>query len=277
MKNNSLVIMAGGASSRMKKSLDKTKLDKSVKKAALKLHKSLVPLGEKGKPLLHYLLRNAARAGYASVYLITSEENQGFKDFLGKSNGQDGLNIHFAIQYVPDKREKPLGTADALLQCLEQHPKLQEIPFTVCNGDNLYSVDALYDLRKDREAPHATIAYSGSGLGFTNERLAKFAVMDISSDGYLKQIVEKPSLDEMEKYRDPSGELRISMNVFSFSGDEIFPYIKNCPVNPMRDEKELPEAVRNAVADNPKAVLCYPRSERLPDLTDANDIKDFYL
>ena len=33
--------------------------------------------------------------------------------------------------------------------------------------------------------------------------------------------------------------------------------------------------IRNA--GHAKAVLCYPRSERLPDLTDAHDIKDFYL
>ncbi|AKA35789.1 sugar phosphate nucleotidyltransferase [Flagellimonas lutaonensis] len=277
MKNNSLVIMAGGASSRMKKSLGRAALDESVKKAAQKLHKSLIPLGNSGKPLLHYLLKNAAGAGYSNIYLITSEENQGFKDFLNDSEDYLGPNVHFAIQHIPEGREKPLGTADAILQCLEQHPTLQETYFTVCNGDNLYSVDALRDLRKERDAPHATIAYSGSGLGFSDERLAKFAVMDISSDGYLRNIIEKPGLDEMEQYRDASGELRISMNEFSFSGAEIFPYLKNCPINAKRGEKELPEAVRNAVAGHAKAVLCYPRSERLPDLTDAHDIKDFYL
>ena len=31
---------------------------------------------------------------------------------------------------------------------------------------------------KEREA-HATLAYLGSGLGFTDERLARFAVMQI--------------------------------------------------------------------------------------------------
>ncbi|UJH68109.1 sugar phosphate nucleotidyltransferase [Allomuricauda sp. SCSIO 65647] len=276
MTNDSLVIMAGGASSRMKRSLETAELDDLVKNAALKLHKSLIPLGKSGKPLLYYLFKNAAKAGYSNVYLITAKENEGFKQFLAE-NEIPQLNVRFAIQHIPKGREKPLGTADALLQCLDQHPKLQESSFTVCNGDNLYSTEALHILRKKRSVPHATIGYSGSGLGFAKERLAKYAVMAISPDGFLKQIVEKPSLKEMDKYLDVFGELRISMNIFSFSGAEIYPFLVHCPINPDRGEKELPEAVRNVVARHSKSLICYSRSERLPDLTDANDLKDFYL
>ncbi len=274
--NDSLVIMAGGASSRMKRSLETAKLDSSVKNAALKLHKSLIPLGKSGKPLLYYLFKNAAKSGYSNIYLITAKENGGFEQFLAESEIPQ-LNVRFAVQYVPKGREKPLGTADALLQCLDQHPRLQESSFTVCNGDNLYSAGALYLLRKKRSVPHATIGYSGSGLGFTKERLTKYAVMAISHEGYLRQIIEKPDLKEMDKYLDTFNELRISMNIFSFSGTEIYPFLVNCPIHPKRDEKELPEAVRNVVAEHSMSVLCYLRSERLPDLTDAHDLRDFYL
>ncbi|PRX53090.1 glucose-1-phosphate thymidylyltransferase [Flagellimonas meridianipacifica] len=272
--------MVGGSSSRMKKSLATANLDEKTKNIAQKLHKSLIPLGASGRPLLYYLIKNAVEAGYTQVYLITSRQNDGFKDEVGykdRDNKYQGISVHFAIQHIPEGRNKPLGTADALEQCLNQYPELKDTVFTVCNGDNLYSVDALGDLRKTRSVPNALISYGSSGLKFSDERLAKFALMDISSEGYLKGIVEKPEISKMNKYRDASGELRVSMNIFSFSGKSIYPYLKNCSIHPIRNEKELPEAVRNMVADHPEGMLCYPRSEYIPDLTNAEDIGHFKI
>ncbi len=280
MKNESLVIMVGGASSRMKKSLATANLDKSTKEAAQKLHKSLIPLGAAGRPLLYYLIKNAVTAGYKQVYLITSAENQGFKDLVGnapRNNNYQGLFVHFAVQRIPEGRQKPFGTADALQQCMDQCPELKSTTFTVCNGDNLYSTEALRDLRENRNIPNALISYSGIGLGFSEERIAKFALMSISSEGLLQGIVEKPNLDKLEDYRDASGELRVSMNIFSFSGSAIYPYLVNCPISPGRDEKELPEAVRILVTQNPTGMLCFPRSEYIPDITSAEDINLFNI
>ena len=186
-----------------------------------------------------------------------------------------GLEVFLAVQSVPEGRKKPLGTADALQQCLDQYPELKQTTFTVCNGDNLYSVGALMNLRVERTAPHALISYGSSGFDYTEERIAKFAVMDISSDGFLKEIIEKPNIADVPKYKDASGELRVSMNIFSFSGAEIYPYLKKCPIDPIRDEKELPKAVAVLVSEEPQSVLCIPRSEHIPDLTDANDIQLF--
>jgi len=273
-ENNALVIMAGGASSRMKRSLETASLSDSTKKIALTVHKSLIPLGKKGNPLLHYLLKNAKAAGYEKVYLITSPENKAFKDFLAH-NGTEGLQIFFALQHIPAEREKPLGTADALEQAMHQYPELKSSCFTICNGDNLYSTKALSLLREPREAPHALISYSRSGLQFPDERISKFAVMALDDEGYLENIIEKPDPEVVEKYRDAEGEIRVSMNIFSFEGTAIDSYILNCPINPIRQEKELPEAVRHFVKENPKQFITFPVSEHLPDLTAADDIEDF--
>ena len=280
MNNESLVIMVGGASSRMKKSLEHADLDRKTKNMAQKLHKSLIPLGEKGKPLLYYLIGNAIEAGYKQIYLITSKENEGFKQLIGYKDSHNEYRnvwVHFAIQHIPEGQEKPLGTADALEQCLNQYPELKQTRFTVCNGDNLYSVGALNDLRKTRAVPNALISYGSSGLQFSDERLAKFALMDVSPEGFLKGIIEKPEISRLDEYRDASGELRISMNIFSFYGQTIYPYLKNCPIHLVRNEKELPEAVRNLVSEQPNSVLCYPRSEHIPDLTNAEDIGRFQI
>ncbi|WP_306013510.1 MULTISPECIES: sugar phosphate nucleotidyltransferase [unclassified Allomuricauda] len=272
MENTSLIVMVGGASSRMKRSL-KAREERTIMDHIP--HKSLIPVGKKGYPFLYYLVRNAVKAGYTKLYLITSPENTAFQQLKDQEMFSKDLEVHLAVQEVPVGRQKPLGTADALQQCLDQYPELQRTTFTVCNGDNLYSVGALKDLRKDRKAPHALISYGSSGFEYTEERIAKFAVMDISSDGFLQQIIEKPNVEDVPQYKDAMGELRVSMNIFSFFGAEVYSYLKNCPMDPVRNEKELPKAVGMLVADHPKAVLCIPRSEHIPDLTDANDIQLF--
>lgn len=273
-----LVIMAGGASSRMKRSLASVSLDSETFEIAKAAHKSLIPLGKQGKPLVYYLIHNAAKAGYEDVYIITSPENTAFKAVIGtqdRDNSYAGVRVHFAIQHLPNNREKPLGTADALQQALDQYPELKNGGFTVCNGDNLYSVKALELLKAQRNAPHALISYSRSGLQFADERIAKFAVMDIDLEGYLQTIVEKPDPTQVAQYRDASGEIRVSMNIFSFHGPSIYPFLESCPIHPDRKEKELPEAVRILAAQKPGSVQCFPRSEHIPDLTAAHDIALF--
>lgn len=273
MENTSLIIMVGGASSRMKRSLKNKEDQKGIMDKIP--HKSLIPVGKNGRPFLYYLVQNAVEAGYAKLYLITSPGNQAFQSLIDNKDLPAGLEVFLAVQSVPEGRKKPLGTADALQQCLDQYPELKQTTFTVCNGDNLYSVGALMNLRVERTAPHALISYGSSGFDYTEERIAKFAVMDISSDGFLKEIIEKPNIADVPKYKDASGELRVSMNIFSFSGAEIYPYLKKCPIDPVRDEKELPKAVAVLVSEEPQSVLCIPRSEHIPDLTDANDIQLF--
>lgn len=273
MENTSLIIMVGGASSRMKRSLKNKEDQKGVMDKIP--HKSLIPVGKNGRPFLYYLVQNAVEAGYAKLYLITSPGNQAFQSLIDNKDLPAGLEVFLAVQSVPEGRKKPLGTADALQQCLDQYPELKQTTFTVCNGDNLYSVGALMNLRVERTAPHALISYGSSGFDYTEERIAKFAVMDISSDGFLKEIIEKPNIADVPKYKDASGELRVSMNIFSFSGAEIYPYLKKCPIDPVRDEKELPKAVAVLVSEEPQSVFCISRSEHIPDLTDANDIQLF--
>ncbi len=265
--------MVGGASSRMKRSLETISDHRGVMDNIP--HKSLIPVGKHGRPFLYYLVKNAVESGYENLYLITSPGNQVFQELVNGNILPTGMKVYLAVQQVPDDREKPLGTADALQQCLDQYPKLKQTTFTVCNGDNLYSVGALKDLRMERKAPNALISYGSSGFEYSDERISKFAVMDISSEGYLKKIMEKPPMEDIPGYKDETGELRVSMNIFSFYGEDIYTYLKNCPLDPIRDEKELPKAVGNMVMERPKSVLCIPRSEHIPDLTDALDIQLF--
>ena len=277
MKNNEriLVILAGGASSRLKKSLDVINLDRSVSEIAKSSHKTLIPLGDDKRPLLYFILQNALKAGVRHVFLITSPENSAFKSFMETKAFKESfseININFAIQYKPDDREKPLGTSDALMQAMDQHDVLKSNSFIIINGDNLYSVDSLNSLFELDQKQHALISYDRDALNFPHERLTKFALIKVNEMNQLINIIEKPPLDEIDNFSDKLGKIRVSMNIFKFFGPTIYPFIKNCPLHPERKEKEIPEAVRNYIKEFPNSFDALPFFEHIPDLTSAKDI-----
>jgi NDP-sugar pyrophosphorylase family protein len=275
--HDNLVILAGGASSRMKKqAVAVGSLSAEEIAQANERSKGLIGVGPNGRPLLDYLLLNAKRAGYKNIYIIIGEQGDLFKEFYGtenKNNNFHGLNISFATQYIPEGRVKPFGTADALFQAVEQYPELNSQYYSVCNSDNLYSTAALLALR-ETESPNAFISYDRDAMEFPLERISRFAIAKLNEEGFLLDILEKPSADVLEEYKDSEGKLRVSMNAFKFKGELLYPYLKNCPVHLERDEKELPTVLLNSLKDHPNTALGIPFSEHVPDLTAKEDIAE---
>lgn len=262
-----IIILAGGASSRMKKSVDQNLSPEKVAQAN-QLSKGLIELG--GKPFLSYLLDNILQAGFKNVYIITGENSKMFRRAFENNPDFVDLNIQFATQYIPEGRQKPYGTADALYQCIEQYPNLKEDTFCVCNSDNLYSLNALKNL-KNANSHQAILAYDIDHLKYPKERIARFAVMKFDDDYNLTTIVEKPEPDKIVDYTDAHQKIRVSMNIFLFDGKSFFKYLESCPAHPVRDEKELPTALMNMIEDNIK-VMGIPIAGHVPDLTSKNDI-----
>lgn len=268
-----LIVLAGGASSRMKNSKD-SELGDDLAIQANTRTKSLISLDSTGRPVMDYLLYNAKKAGYKNIYIVIGENETLIKKFYGdksKGNKFHGLIINYAIQYIPEFREKPFGTADALSQTISQYPELRIKTYTVCNSDNLYSEEALNKLRKSNHK-NALVSYDRDALQFSMERIARFAMVLIDEAGFLKNIIEKPTLEDTILYQDELGKLRVSMNIFKFDGSMISDYIINCPVHSKRNEKELPTALLNMVKDYPKSVHAIAISEHVPDLTSKEDI-----
>ena len=274
--HDNLIILAGGASSRMKKQVSLDNLSEEEIAQANERSKGLIGVGPNGRPLLDYLLLNAKNAGYKNIYIIIGEQGDLFKEFYGSENSNNnlhGLKISFATQYIPEGRVKPFGTADALFQAVEQYPELNSEYYSVCNSDNLYSVDALHALR-ETESPNAFISYDRDAMEFPSERISRFAIAKLDQNNQLLDILEKPTAANLESYKDVEGKLRVSMNAFKFKGSLIYPYLKNCPVHPERDEKELPTVLLNALKEHPNTSLGIPFSEHVPDLTAKEDIAE---
>jgi len=269
-----LVILAGGTSSRMKKSLGNVNLSEEELINANTRSKALLGFGKNNRPILDFLLLNAEEAGYKNVTIIISEEGALFKEYYGKklkNNPFNGLSISYVTQYIPKDRIKPLGTADALFQALEQSPNLQNDVFTVCNSDNLYSVKVLQALLTCKD-PNAFINYDRDGLLFPMAKIERFALTLVNEKSHLLAIIEKPSKDKVDDYKDSLGKYRVSMNIFKFTGNEIYPFLRNCPVDPIRNEKELPTAILHMIKETPFYMKGISFTEHVPDLTSKEDI-----
>jgi len=266
----SLLIMAAGASSRMKSSVAKD-IGTVATEQANNRTKGLIEIGEDGKPLLYYLLRNAQVAGYKTIYLITAADATFFRSTIRSLPNLNQLHLVFVTQHIPKGRIKPLGTADAVFQALEQFPELQTNRFSVCNSDNLYTVSAFRKLRS-LEQGSGLIAYDSDSLNFTKEKIAGFALLVLDSDFYLQNIVEKPATTDFKNAADNHESLYISMNAFTFDGNVFFSFLRDCPINLNRDEKELPTALLNMIQVYPTSVRGIPMQEHVPDLTTKGDL-----
>jgi glucose-1-phosphate thymidylyltransferase/glucose-1-phosphate adenylyltransferase len=211
-------------------------------------------------------------AGYTEILLILNPADTVTKAHCDKLTAEGkvwGLSFCYATQLVPEGRTKPLGTADAVLQALEQNPDWQTARFMVCNSDNLYSVDVL---QKVRECPHPNCFpnYNFDAMGFEFERYRMFGIVKTDEDGFLTALIEKP--DEAQAQALKAANCGVSMNVFSFQGQDIMPYLQKVPLHPVRLEKELAGAVNLMAQENPKLIFTIPVSELVPDLTSKADI-----
>ncbi len=266
----SLLIMAAGASSRMKTSVSKD-IGTVATEQANNRTKGLIEIGANGKPLLYYLLRNAQEAGYKTIYLITAADASFFRSTIRSLPNLDQLHFVFVTQHIPQGRTKPLGTADAVFQALEQFPVLQKNRFSVCNSDNLYSVHAFRRLRSIVQGS-GLIAYDSNSLNFTKEIIQGFALLVFDSDFYLQNIVEKPAAADLKNAANEHGSVYISMNAFTFDGNVLYSFLSDCPIHLDRNEKELPTALLNMIQEHPRSVKGIPMQEHVPDLTTKKDL-----
>ncbi|MCG3117939.1 MAG: hypothetical protein ALAOOOJD_00064 [bacterium] len=270
-----IVILAGGISSRMRLAQARSApLDPALRRDAEEKAKTMIGVGSDRRPFLDYLLLNVVAAGYRNVVILIGERDHSIRDYYeARKNAPpfQKLNIKYAVQPLPAGRQKPLGTADALWHALRATPEWRGQSFTVCNSDNLYSAEALLWARENKHH-NAMIDYDRAALQFAPERIAAFAVIKKNATGYLVDIIEKPSVEEMDSVAEANGRVGVSMNIFRLAYDQILPCLEAVPLHPVRQEKELPAAVKMLVQQNPHAVFAIPRAEHVPDLTVQSDI-----
>ena len=263
-----IVVLAAGMSSRMKKSVD-SNIDDSKANEANNKSKSLITFGN--KPFIYFLLKNILDAGFETVIMVVGKDFQDFKNQIDELKLPSKIEVKYAIQKIPIDRVKPFGTADAVSQTMEQLPELQKTSFCVCNSDNLYSTSS-FKLIRENSFENAVLAYDRDSLDFPKERVSSFSILMMDTEFNLVNFIEKPTPEQVSENLDENGKIRVSMNIFKFNGNQSFDFIKNCPINPLRNEKELPSALVNMISEDGLYMKGIPIAEHVPDLTSKADI-----
>ena len=109
--------------------------------------KQIEPMGPNGEFIIDYSIYDALEAGFNKVVFLIKEENFDiFKETIG-ARVEPHIKVEYAFQKndnVPlfydelKDRQKPLGTAHAILCCKD---KVHE-PFMIINADDFYGRDA---------------------------------------------------------------------------------------------------------------------------------------
>lgn len=246
-----VVILARGLGKRMRTENEFANLNEKQAKIASQGIKALMPiLGE--KTLLDFIFENLSQAGFTEFCLVIGSEHQAIRDYCKKLN----YKISFAVQ------EKPLGTANAVLAA---ENFVKEEKFLVVNSDNLYPVNDLKSLKSLNSA--GLIAYNKKSLieksNIDEEKINKFAVLNIDKNDFLTEIIEKPESTEKNAY--------ISMNGWVFS-PKIFAACKGIKPS-SRSEFELADAVNFAIQNLEEKFKVVYSNEGVLDLSSRADIE----
>ena len=257
---NPVVILAAGTSSRMKMIEG---VGEVVANEVSSRPKAMLRVGPGAVPFLELLLKRIKEEGSNCVIVVVGEKDLVTKPYFS-SNPIEGLDIRYAVQKTPKGRMKPLGTADALETALLSNPDLSTHSIVVCNGDNMPPDGSFGEIFK---LNCGMLAYDASKLGLPDDRVSAFAVVDIDSEGYLTQIAEKPSKEKLPDFIQSDGVLRVSMNIFKMSFSEFVVALKDCPMDAVRNEKELPSAIGKWIKKNPRRMISIPFEGEFLDLT----------
>jgi dTDP-glucose pyrophosphorylase len=250
------VILARGLGTRLRDASTASDLSPDQQAVANLGIKALMPVG-KGRVLLDLILENLTNAGFSEIRLVIGPEHDAIRAHCANM----GIEVEFAIQHTP------LGTADAVLAA-DGFIKQGEL-FAVVNSDNLYPVECLEMLRNSGK--QGLLAFDRAALiansNIPEERIAKFATIEIDPDGSLRKITEKPAVVDENSY--------VSMNAWLF-GTAIFDACRS--VRPSeRGELELTAAVQYAIDVLAERFAAIPVRSGVLDLSSRADVAGLLL
>jgi hypothetical protein len=236
--------------------------------------KQIDPVGPAGEAILDYSLYDARRAGFCTVvFIIKHEIEQDFKATVGARAVKAGFTVRYAYQQleplpdglsVPEGRQKPWGTAHAILSAAAQI----DAPFAVINADDYYG-PICFRLIYDFLATHADGArYAWAMVGFllkntvsANGSVSR-GVCQTDEAGNLLCVTEHTRIepyaggihfseDGGSSWQDLPGDTVVSMNLWGFTpafvqearlGFADFLH-RSLPQNPLKCEYYLPSVV----------------------------------
>ncbi len=238
--------------------------------------KQMDSVGPGGETILDYSVYDAIRAGFDRVVFVIREEMR--HEFAEKVSAKfaERIAVDFAFQKLgdvpvgfplPDGREKPWGTAHAVLAART----VVDSPFAVLNADDFYGRDAFAQIAAFFRRP-------GAGDGVDDYAMVGFTLRNTLSDhgsvargicvadddGYLQSVEELTAIvaasggarnEAPGAERDLVGDEVASMNFWGFTPAafpqmmEGFGEFLRGGGDPLKKEFYIPTAVDRLIAD----------------------------
>lgn len=217
--------------------------------------KQIEPIGPNGEFLIDYSVYDAIKAGFTKVVFIIKEENYNvFKETIG-ARVEGKIKVEYVFQKqtdipegfsVPEGREKPWGTAHAIL-CSKNN--INE-PFAVINADDFYGFDAYKTVAQFLDnninndwacigyfAANTLSLYGSTKRGVCNVEGEKLIGLTESIIERVNGVITAAPLDGRPSFT-ISDQTPVSMNMFGFTPD-LFPILENGLVDFFKNSNDL--------------------------------------
>ena len=235
--------------------------------------KQIEPIGPKGEAILDFSVYDAVKAGFTKVvFVIKHAIEKDFKEFVG-NRIEKKVKVEYVFQEIdklpegyncPGGREKPWGTAHAILCCKD----VVKEPFAVVNADDFYGRSAFVKMAEFLKSESDDYAMVGFRLvnTLTENGYVSRGVCDIEK-GELKSVTERTKIMDC-KYTEDDGatwtalpeDTVVSMNLWGFRPD-VFRFIETGfkkfldeKIDVPKSEYYLPAVVSERIENGEKSV-----------------------
>lgn len=196
--------------------------------------KQIDPVGPGGETIMDYSVFDALHAGFGRlVFVIRRDIEAQFREIIG-ARFEKRLPVEYVFQElgklppgfsVPPNREKPWGTAQAILVAADA---IHE-PFAAINADDFYGANSFLTLAKHLRSGSPGYAMVGFILRNTLSESGSVArgVCRVGPDGYLEKVTELTQIErdgDGAKHTDGAGIVHrlggdepVSMNLWGFT------------------------------------------------------------
>lgn len=235
--------------------------------------KQMEPISSDGRVLLDFSAYDAKRAGFTKIVFVIKEAiAEDFISIVGNRIAKI-IDVEYVYQELdklpegfvcPEGREKPWGTAHAILCCKDTVKE----PFAVVNADDYYGRSAFEKIYNElvKDSPDYCMAGFRLKNTLTENGTVSRGVCEVV-DGCLTSVVERTKIkdckfteDDGETWTELSPDTLVSMNLWGFKPD-VFGYIeegfKNFlgeRINEPKSEYYLPFVVSDLIEKDIKKV-----------------------